>query len=98
MALDVYFRQDIANVARALGQNRGGGDFADGYRAALEDVATAFGCKPEPPLSISIVHADPVRHVLFERTLSCGHPKTALRYNHCVDCEAEHGDSAGNGG
>ena len=103
MSLDVYFKQDIANVARALGQNRGSGDFADGYRAALVDVATAFGfsLRQAIPMPASANRDAP--------RLSCGHPRTSLRHwrnsvsgltgDWCSECEAERARAnAGNGG
>ncbi len=83
MALSVYFREDIANVVRALGQNRGGDDFANGYCAALADVAMAFGCKPEPSVSVSVVHVDS--------------PSQELVFGWLSDRRAGH-DTAGNGG
>jgi hypothetical protein len=106
MALDVYFREDIANVARALGQHERSAD----YRAALVDMATAFGCDVQQivPAHVISMRDVPVT-IVAGPVLSCGHLRTSLRHwrnsvsgltgEWCSECEVERArTSAGNGG
>lgn len=105
----VLFVNDVARILQGFRMAR------PEWAECLEAVAHAVGCELYHAEPVRVVRAEPyvtgfrpAGTVFFEPTLTCGHPKSSLRYEKgeqgwvtswCIDCEAEHAtDSGGNGG